>query len=178
MFNSKINELWGKLPAFMKNHMTVRTTLRGSSDEYDAEPWTYQPIDKANLITSKVDRHIYGVEYHRPVLDIDFEAALIPSSTPGHYHLYLDKQLPKADYFNLLRALADTGIIQQGFKDAAIGRGATSARLPWIKKDNLYDNLGDPEAERKNMQVMLLHHQQEAEKLRLKMAELDTVLPF
>src|SRR4051794_39832810 len=42
----------------------------------------------ANLVSSRLatkDHEIFG-DWHSPVLDIDFEARLIPSSTPGHYH--------------------------------------------------------------------------------------------
>lgn len=144
--------LWDKLPKFMLDHMTVRTTLRGESDDSPAEPWHHQPIEKANLITSKVERYPYGVEYHRPVLDIDFEAQLIPSSTPGHYHLYLDKQIPKQTYMNLLTVLKQAGIVQPGFADAAIERGASSVRLPWIKKDDWAANQGDPKAAIKELE--------------------------
>lgn len=169
-----VSQLWDKLPRFMKDHMTVRTTLRGSSDEFEAEPWTHQSIEKANLITSKVERYPYGIEYHRPVLDLDFEAQLVPSSTPGHYHLYLDKQITKLRYMELLRALAAAGIIEQGFADAAIARGASSARLPWIKKDDWAANQGDPEIAKKELKAKMLDHQRKAEELRLQLAELDT----
>lgn len=71
---------------------------------------------------------------HRPVLDIDFEAALIPSSTPGHYHLYLDKLMTINDYEDLIDVLGRVGIIEPGYADATIQRGYSSARLPWVKK--------------------------------------------
>lgn len=178
MFGDRVEKLWDKLPAFMKDHMTVRTTLRGSSDEFPAEPWKHEPIEKANLITSKVERYPYGIEYHRPVLDIDFEAELIPSSTPGHYHLYLDKMIPKESYFQLLNHLARVGIIQHGFADASIDRGASSARLPWIKKDDWAANQGDPGLARRELANKLAEHQREAERLRLQLAELDTIVAF
>lgn len=172
-FNEKVGNLWAKLPSWMAGHMTVRATLRGESDECIAEPWTDQPIEKANLITSKVERYPYGVEYHRPVLDIDFDAELLPSSTPGHWHLFLNKQMPKADYFDLLRALARAGIIQHGFKDSAIDRGASSVRLPWIKKNDWAANQGDPEASVERLREQVKKAEQEAARLR---NELDNAL--
>jgi len=170
---------WGKLPSFMLGHMTVRTTLRGESDEMEAEPWTHQPIEKANLITSKVERYPYGIEYHRPVLDIDFEAELIPSSTPGHYHLYLNKQISKTSYMQLLRDLARADIIQQGFADSAIERGASSARLPWIKKDDWAANQGDPEASVAKLRKKLEEAEREAARLRVQLDDaLDNDFTF
>lgn len=174
MFNVK-PDLWEKLPSFMRGHMTVRTTIFGNSDEMVAEPWVDKPIETANLITSKVERYPYGVEYHRPVLDLDFEAELIPSSTPGHYHLYLNHLMPKQTYFNLLRSLAEAGIIQYGFADSAIERGASSARLPWIKKDDWAANQGDPEAKTRDLRSRLEEAEAEAARLR---AELDRAMPF
>lgn len=67
---------------------------------------------------------------HRPVLDLDMNAALIPSATPGHFHLYIDNLVPWAAYEELLEALANCGIIEQGYADASIARGYSSARLP------------------------------------------------
>lgn len=77
---------------------------------------------------------------HRPVIDLDFETKLIPSSTPGHYHLYLDRNLSWNDYKTLLLALADAGIISRGYAVASIERGHSCVRVPWLKK-------GDPSPE-------------------------------
>lgn len=167
--------LWDKLPSFMKNHMTVRTTLRGESDDQPGEPWKSHPIETANLITSKAEEYPYGTEYHRPVLDIDFEARLIPSSTPGHYHLYLDKLIPKQTYMNLLTVLKQAGIIQHGFADAAEQRGASSVRLPWIMKDDWAANQSDPELKTREIQREIIKKEEELARLR---EELDKALPF
>lgn len=67
---------------------------------------------------------------HRPVLDLDLNAALIPSATPGHFHLYIDKLIPWEDYSNLLIALEKCGIIEAGYMQASLDRGYSSARLP------------------------------------------------
>jgi hypothetical protein len=71
---------------------------------------------------------------HAPVLDLDYEAHLEPSSTPGHYHLYLDRLVEHDKYMNLIRALADCGLIEWGFADASIKRGATFVRMPGVRK--------------------------------------------
>lgn len=155
--------------------MTVRSTLFGNSDKVEATPWVNMPIESANLITSKQERYPYGTEYHRPVLDLDFEAELVPSSTPGHYHLYLDRLLTKANYMKLLVALADAGIIQQGFADASIERGASSARLPWIKKDDWAANQADPEASLEKIQNEIREHEQALANLR---KQLDLADPW
>ena len=71
---------------------------------------------------------------HRPVLDIDVPARLIPSTTPGHHHLYLDIDMTWEKYEALLKALASAGVIEQGYLLAALNRRATFVRLPWVAK--------------------------------------------
>lgn len=64
-------------------------------------------------------------------------ATLVPTSTPGHSHLYLDAKIPSLPYFRLLVALARVGVIEPGFARAAIHREHSAGRLPWIKKGSL-----------------------------------------
>lgn len=71
---------------------------------------------------------------HAVLLDLDVPAALIPSSTPGHSHLYIDVKVEEATYFRLLDALADAGVIQRGYANSSKHRGGTALRLPWVKK--------------------------------------------
>lgn len=131
-----------ELPEFVKGHRTVRTEIREDSFDNFSREWVERPIESANLITSET---LDG--FHRPILDIDFEAALVPSSTPGHYHLYLDKVMNWSNYKLLLEALYHCGIIQPGFYDGALRHEATSARLPWIDKYRPGDNQMEPPLE-------------------------------
>lgn len=71
---------------------------------------------------------------HRPALDIDIPARLVPSSTPGHSHLYLDVDLTWEKYRRLLEVLDEVGVIEKGYTYVAMEREATFVRLPWIKK--------------------------------------------
>lgn len=73
---------------------------------------------------------------HSPVLDLDFEAALVPSTTPGHYHLYLDGLVLDDDtYAGLLEDLALAGVIQEGFANQYERHGQTFLRPPGVMKD-------------------------------------------
>lgn len=90
-------------------------------------------VSWANVVTSRVpDSGWPGV--HRPVLDIDVPAALIPSSTPGHSHLYIDRKLSWPTYVKLLDALGQAGILEAGYVEASRERGHTAVRLPWVRK--------------------------------------------
>lgn len=85
----------------------------------------FSPTD-SNLIASETT-----IGKHRPVLDIDFEARLLPSKTEGHFHLYLDGiELGWDDYKKLLIVLAEVGILEEGYVNASIERGMTRVRTP------------------------------------------------
>lgn len=82
---------------------------------------------EVNLVTS----HVYGeAGQHAVCLDIDLPCELVPSRTPGHFHLYIEKAMPWHKYEALLRALAIAGIIEEGYAGASIAKGATCLRLP------------------------------------------------
>jgi hypothetical protein len=102
-------------------------------DEYGANDRVLTDnLDEANVITSAV-KATAGMT-HKVVLDIDLPAKLVPSSTEGHFHLYIDHEVAWPKYEALLDALADAGIVEQGYVGASVARGFTAARLPWIRK--------------------------------------------
>lgn len=88
-----------------------------------------------------------GHEMHYLMLDIDAPAALIPSSTAGHYHLYIGITMSwTRQLLPLLKALRDAKIIEEGFYYASEKRRATFLRLPWIKKgEERQPDLSTPE---------------------------------
>lgn len=92
--------------------------------------------EDADGITSN-DPTVFGPKLeamHRPIIDLDMSAALIPSTTPGHFHLYIDKLLTWEKYAELLLALSSAGIVEEGYVSACLDRGYSSVRLPWVKK--------------------------------------------
>lgn len=102
-------------------------------DAYDGPSGRFDTsdADDAQVTTSMVEMR---ANVHRPVLDIDVPAQLIPSSTPGHFHLYLDVEVEHEAYMGLLDALATVGILEPGYVSASKERGYTAVRLPWVKK--------------------------------------------
>ena len=85
------------------------------------------------VVTSE---YLNGILMHKPVLDIDMPVAVLPSSTPGHYHLFIDKELTWDSYVQLLSVMSAIGILEDGFVSASLARGHTAVRLPWIKKES------------------------------------------
>lgn len=93
----------------------------------------------ANVVSSRhiEDDFLDDQSRHALVIDIDHPSWLIPSTTPDHYHLYVDVPggITNEKYSALLTALADAGVIEWGYASASIARGWTSVRLPWIEKE-------------------------------------------
>lgn len=108
------------------------------TDTYDTERTVSADIEDANLITSMVDRGglFAGLieQMHRPVLDIDLPVKVLPSSTPGHFHLFIDKEMDWEKYAALLNALVEAELVEPGYRDAAFRRGYTAVRVPWVLK--------------------------------------------
>lgn len=94
-------------------------------------------INNANVVTSRHADDLSMQGRHALVLDIDHPAWLMPSTTPGHFHLYVDVPggIPDDEYAALLDALATAGVIEWGYAGASKARGFTSVRLPWITKE-------------------------------------------
>lgn len=101
---------------------------------------------ESNVTTSVMWEDKFGLRFrvdkpkevpHRPVLDIDIPIAVVPSTTEGHYHLYIDKQMSWAEYERLLDVLVEVGIVEPGFAAASISRGYSAVRLPWVQKEDM-----------------------------------------
>jgi hypothetical protein len=108
--------------------------LEHGLDPGDRTLWKAVTRDRLERVTNRADAHLVSsmVEpgVHMPVLDIDFPAQLVPTSTPGHFHLYLDIDMDWETYVGLLNALCDAGVIQPGYYANSVRRGASYARLP------------------------------------------------
>lgn len=104
-------------------------------DAYSEGFYAKIPDEVADIETAELISSLNASGMHRPMLDIDFPAVVIPSTTPGHGHLYIDKEMSWKDYKRLLNLFADLGIIEHGYRGASLARGYSALRLPWIKKE-------------------------------------------
>lgn len=87
--------------------------------------------EEANLVSSE---SATNPGLHLPVIDIDFPAKLVPSTTPGHFHLYLDRPVEWDKYLAVLNAMADAGLVEPGYASCSKARGASFVRKPGVKK--------------------------------------------
>lgn len=88
-----------------------------------------QTSKDGDLFGSRIDKN-----RHLPCIDLDFPCELIESSTPGHFHLYLNKETTWENYKLLLDALLRCGYIEEGFHNQAIQAGQTFVRQPGVYK--------------------------------------------
>lgn len=150
----------GPVLALLNRLTTFRvdwTKARGKHDPNDMPD--YEPmidreeadLERANIVSSLIKQpqdFFADPNYKRHVvaIDLDIPAYLVPSSTRGHSHLYIEvpKGIPHHRYMALLSALADCGIIERGYAEVSIARGHSDLRLPWVKKDDQIPAKDDP----------------------------------
>lgn len=112
----------------------------GSEDgDYEAGQEDRREVDAddpmMNLISSEIADHDDPFNpLHAPAIDIDHPCRLVESSTPGHFHLYIDVPMAFDQYVALLTMMVHAGIVEPGYLAAAERRGATFVRAPGIKK--------------------------------------------
>lgn len=102
------------------------------SDGYDSEERTEECQQlESNLVGSKTNVD----DTHLLVLDLDFPCILVPSSTNGHFHLYLQKPMPWPKAKKLLVAMQEADLLEPMWVSQCLDEGMTSVRPPWAKKE-------------------------------------------
>lgn len=119
------------IPKFARGNRLKKAELKTGSNKFDPD----QKIEDASLYDANLITSEAAEGWHFPLIDIDMECALIPSTTPGHYHLYIDRPMRFDNYVKLLNVMRDVGIVQPGFADGTEKRGYGSLRMPHIKKE-------------------------------------------
>jgi hypothetical protein len=122
-------------------HTDSEQTLRYANEEVDP--------GEGNLITSRITaaKQLVGsgdpwaVEYEkhrmRLLLDIDMPV-YVRETSPGKYHLAIDRVITRDQHDEIVRALKSAGILQRGFADSALGSDLGAClRPPWVSKDDL-----------------------------------------
>lgn len=138
----KWKDLLGESGAKLLAEKMKKIGKKGTGDKYLSEGfYTKIPDVASDIETAELIASLTKNGTHRPLLDIDFPAVVIPSSTEGHCHLYIDKELSWKDYRKLLNLLADLGIIEHGYRGASLARGYSALRLPWIKKEKVEETI-------------------------------------
>lgn len=126
------------------NHSYYNVTLDKRvlrDDDDDAYPVRLserEPIslDDANLVGSQLvtSEPNSTSDKHGLILDLDFPVTAIASSTPGHSHLYLGREITWEHCLNIMKAFVNAGLLEKGYYRASLERKQTYLRLPWVQK--------------------------------------------
>jgi len=117
-----------------------RLTHRHLGVDYNGDDYLRDDVEKPPVVSVKKGANVVSSLLtngkHAPAIDLDIKARLVPSSTPGHSHLYIDHELTWEQYRKLLEVMRDLGLVQEGFYKSAVRRGTTFLRLPHVRKPN------------------------------------------
>lgn len=90
-----------------------------------------QPSDEdANVVSSNV----VGTRHHLPIIDLDYSHRYVPSTTPGHGHLYLDQPISSLRWVILMVGLRIGGVIEPGYFWWSLRRGGNFVRREGVHK--------------------------------------------
>lgn len=134
-----LSERGGSTDALPSHEARTLHVANLADDDYEEGGGDRQATTDLSLanVVSSIDRDsVPGKRWtrHYPVLDLDIPAHLVPSTTPGHSHLYLDVPVSEDAFWKMCEALAEAGVLHSGYVSACRSRGYTSVRLPWVKK--------------------------------------------
>lgn len=119
-----------------------KDNLKDHDDSYDRDTTPVETTledTHANLVSSLLPNGM-----HAPAIDLDIPVQLIASSTPGHFHLYIDKEISWDRYEDLLRAFVKAGLVEEGYFRQAQRFKQSFLRLPSVKKKRVTkQSLGD-----------------------------------
>lgn len=120
-----------KMPELYKKHVGfyAENLSPDSGDVEHQDTRREAPMDEANLVSSKLNDGS-----HSPVIDLDLEAELVPSSSPNCYHLYIDRPMTWENYLKLLNVMAEVGLVQENWVKNSIERSCTMVRKPGVYK--------------------------------------------
>ncbi len=119
-----------------RDSLRSRYYIENLDDRSDENYWFEAELHKVplneryNLVGSRI-----STTTHLPVIDIDNDfLRLIPSTTPGHYHLYIDYPVEHEMYSELLKILVAIGLVQVGYFKAFTKNRETFVRPPHVRK--------------------------------------------
>lgn len=97
---------------------------------FDTPPWAESTFDpRPNLISSMTDDG-----RQMPIIDLDFDHAVVKSTSNGHAHLYLNVPISKFRWFCLMTGLYLGKQIEMGFYVWSLRRGGNFVRIPEVSK--------------------------------------------
>lgn len=130
--------LQGRVPSKFE-HPLFKEESQKYIDDYS---WGWRQVllpantSTAEIVSSEIIQEGKYTGMHSIMLDIDYQVAVVETSTTGHHHLYIDKAVNWRQYKRLLRAMKDCGVIESGYYTSSVSRRATHLRPPWVRKSD------------------------------------------
>lgn len=138
LYTSGSKKDFKKLASWLWPNRFYRAQLKNSSEDEDLkieEHVQVHPAD-ANLVSS-----IKANGKHCLFLDLDMAHQHIPSTTPGHAHLFINADLSRDALQEIVDVLAKHKILQAGVKRGFDERGFLSLRIPGSVKGDPVDDM-------------------------------------
>lgn len=123
---------WRTAERLWNGRKLYKIDQRARARSYDSsakeEELSERSAPEADLISSRV----LGLEdeWHMPAIDIDMPVYAVRSDTPDHSHLYIQKKMHWDAYLKLLQAMAEAGIVEEGYVQMSEVRGASFLYMP------------------------------------------------
>lgn len=92
------------------------------------------PEEESNVVSSRLGDDEALLRAHMPIVDLDYPHEYVPSSTPGHAHLYLNVEIGRARWICLMLGLWIGGVVSRNYMLWSFRRMANYARQPWVSK--------------------------------------------
>lgn len=91
------------------------------------------------------------LEEKAPHIDLVVPVRVLPSSSLGHHHVYMDVEMPWAAYLAMCKMLKNAGLLEPGYLRASDARCMTMLLKPGLTKSRLIaeGRMLDPNAKRK-----------------------------
>lgn len=133
-----------------------------------ANVWLSATMVPLNTSVNHLNFGLPAEQWHLPCLDIDVPRSLllendlqvcspgrillyhpetirwVPSSTPGHHHVYIDYPMTWYAYELMMTLLMERGVLEEGYVKASIRQGYTCVRKPECPK---YEAIPPPDFE-------------------------------
>jgi hypothetical protein len=87
-------------------------------------------FEEPEVVLSRIKDDDPWSSKHTLMLDLDVPATLVPSSTEGHSHLYIDVEMTWDQVVAIMDALVAAGVVEEGYAKASKKRRCTALRLP------------------------------------------------
>lgn len=167
-FGQPANKMYGRAPAMVRDQDWVWTLPVDRSNE--GPEAVKSPTNLWLSLARCSFGQPWGPsdqDWHLPVFDVDIPrtvlvdndiqtsspsllllyrpklARWVPSTTPGHHHVYVDWPVKWWEYQEFLEGLYLKGVIEEGYLNASIERGYTAVRKEGVRKEGVPPTTGN-----------------------------------